>query len=467
MHKILMLAVLACWASAGKADGLKGKAERIVTAAAADYSKAVYIRDASADSHNGTIHYWTNAGDSYLGWRADAGTGDECRWQLIDCGTDAAGNCLYKVQHIASGLYVEGLRYITGDDPDKSDVVTPLVSDADAAHALTFEATGGNHYFISDATSDRANGYMGEGGKYNYAMCGNYGNVGGYWRDYTFEDVGYVQLACEWEIAPAPKGEELGTAPIPEGEEVYVALAPNWSNHGQYLWTSDGETAGLVHLDPQNPQAIDFAAAAFIKVPTDDPARFKFYHISSQRYLYGLNYIADSPESNPLEIYDGDPWDNRCVLTDNPDVAHALLIVDDYTYTTHTRTIDYAAKGWTVIKDPVAEEPGDACHYYGGEYGYCVYSLYKNTNYEFGGFGAVLCGPNLDFYSADPWIIRTRKEMAAHLGLPNIDSQIPVGIGTVVAPKIQTSRCCYDLAGRIAKPAPQTIVIENGKKVMR
>lgn len=282
--------------------------------------------------------------------------------------------------------------------------------------------------------------------------------------------------ACHAE-APAQMAtadENLETAPIPAGEEVYVTLAPNWSNHGQYLWTSDGETAGLVRFDAEHAQNIDFAAAAFIKVPTDDPSRFKFYHIGSRRYLYGLNYIAQSPDSDPLDIYDGDPWSNRCVLTADAEAAHALLIIDDYTYATHTRVIDYKEKGWTVIQDPVEDHPDDGCNYYGGEYGYCVYSLYKSTGYEQGGFGAVICGPNIDYYSADPWIIRTPQQLAAHLGLPSIDSQLPVGIELLTASPQEESSRTYDLSGRCLHPASQSMqkasssnfVIKGGRKVV-
>lgn len=258
------------------------------------------------------------------------------------------------------------------------------------------------------------------------------------------------------------------TAPIPEGEEVYVALAPNWSNYGQYLWTSDGETAGLVRFDAEHAQSIDFAAAAFVKVPTDDPTRFKFYHIGSRRYLYGLNYIAQSPDSDPLDIYDGDPWSNRCVLTADADAAHALQLIDDYTYTTHTRVIDYKAKGWTVILDPVEEHPDDGCHYYGGDYGYCVYSLYRSTGNELGGFGAVFCGPDFNYYSADPWIIRTPQQMAAHLGLDAIDSQLPVGVRSVSTSDEPSAAPAYDLSGRSARRSTAlsgSLIIEAGRKV--
>lgn len=273
-----------------------------------------------------------------------------------------------------------------------------------------------------------------------------------------------ILLALLAGTATAWADDSLDTAPIPDGQEVYVALAPNWSNHGQYLWTSDGLTAGLVHLDTADPAANDFAAAAFIMVPVDEEdALYKFYHIQSRRYLYGLNYIAKSPDADPLDIYDGDQWRNRCLLTADAERAHALILVDDYTYSTHTRVIDYKAKGWTVIMDPEVEEPGDGTHYYGGEYGYCVYSLYADTGYAFGGFGAVHCGPDYDFYSADPWIVRTPEEMAAHLGLPAIDSQLPSGIGSVIAPEAPAPR--YDLQGRPA--SAHGLTISAGRKEIR
>lgn len=281
--------------------------------------------------------------------------------------------------------------------------------------------------------------------------------------------------ACFCSIAPccaeavATTDENMATAQIPAGEEVYVTLAPNWSNYGQYLWTSDGETAGIVRFDAEHADNIDFAAAAFIKVPTDDPARFKFYHIASRRYLYGLNYIAQSPDSDPLDIYDGDPWSNRCVLTADAEAAHALLLIDDYTYSTHTRVIDYKAKGWTVIQDPVEDHPGDGCNYYGAEYGYCVYSLYRSTGNELGGFGAVICGPDYNYYSADPWIIRTPQELAAHLGLSSIDSQLPVGVRPASASEQASASAVYDLSGRNAKASaalPGTLMIDAGRKVL-
>lgn len=261
--------------------------------------------------------------------------------------------------------------------------------------------------------------------------------------------------------------DTLDTAPIPDGQEVYVSLAPNWSNYGQFLWRSDGVYADLVRFDAEHSDDIDFAAAAFIMVPVDEEdALYKFYHIQSRRYLYGLNYIANSPDSDPLDIYDGDPWANRCVMTADADRAHALNIVDDYTYTTHTRVIDYKAKGWVVIMDPEIEAPGDGTHYYGGEYGYCVYSLYTNTGRTEGGFGAVHCGPNYEYYSADPWIIRTPEEMAAHLGLDAIDSQLPSGIGSVVAPVAPVAPR-YDLQGRCTNAAPHALTISGGRKELR
>lgn len=437
----------------------------------ADFSNAVYIRDADANRHQGGIHYWCNASDTYLGYVFDGDDNDACRWNLVDAGKDADGNARYRVQHIASGLFVEGLKYITGNNSDESDVKTPLVANADDAHPLTFIQLENGHYFICDTELDAANGYQGSNGIYNYAMCGNYGNVGGYWREYDFgsDSYGLVTFACEWEVAPAPKAESLDKAPFPEnGEEIYIALAPNWSSHGQYLWTSDGATAVLAQLNTSNGRDNDFAAAAFLRVPTDEPNCYRIYHIQSQRYLYGLNFIADSPTSNPLDIYDGDPWDNKCVLTADVEKAHALRFVDNYTYTTRTKVIDYKAKGWTVIVDPVKEEPGDGCHYYGDEFGYCVYSLYKDSNYEKGGFGAAHCGPNIDYYSADPWIVRTPKEMAAHLGLPNLDSQIPVGINTVLASPNSGAKpsapCTYDLQGRRAASSASGLIIQDGIK---
>lgn len=275
-----------------------------------------------------------------------------------------------------------------------------------------------------------------------------------------------ILLALLAGTATAWADDTPNTAPIPAGQEVYVALAPNWCNYGQYLWTSDGETAGLVHFDAEHSADIDFAAAAFIMVPVDeDDALYKFYHIQSRRYLYGLNYIANSPDSDPLDIYDGDPWANRCVMTADAERAHALVLVDDYTYTTHTRIIDYKAKGWTVIMDPEVEEPDDGTHYYGGEWGYCVYSLYRSTGNTLGGFGAVHCGPNYEYYSADPWVIRTPEEMAAHLGLPAIDSQLPAGIGSVIAPASDNAR--YDLQGHRANGSLRGVTISGGRKEIR
>lgn len=438
----------------------------------ADFSRAVFIRDASTLTHGGAVHYWTNADDAYLGWTDDANPDDACRFELIPAGTDADGNARYKVRHIASGLYVEGLRYITNEAGDESDVRSPLVSDVDKAHALTFRLQDNGHYYICDTTLDRANGYNGENGKYNYAMCGNYGNVGGYWFDYTFENYGYVLFACDWEVVPAPKADDLDVAPIPDGQEVYVALIPGWSSHGQYLWTSDGVTAGITQLDTNAPADNDFAAAAFVMVPTDDPQQFKFFHIQSRRYLYGLNYIADSPTSDPNDIYDGDPWDNRCVMTSDEARAHALILDVDYTYTTRSgKVYDFRQRGWTAIKDPVVEHPGDGTHYYGGDYGYCVYMGYRSTNYTLGGFGSVLCGRDADYYSADPWIIRTPAQLAAHLGLKSIDSQIPTGIGTVLAPTaadgtapLDAAR--YDLQGRRVS-SPRGVTIHHGRKTVQ
>lgn len=441
----------------------------------ADFSNAVYIRDADANRHEGGIHYWCNSSDTYLGYMFHGEDNDDCRWNLIEAGTDADGNSLYRVKHIASGMYVEGLKYITGNNSDDSNVKSPLVANAENAHPLTFIQLENGHYYICDTHLDAADGYQGTNGIYNYAMCGNHGNVGGYWRDYDFGDdsYGFVTFACEWEVAPAPKADDLEKAPFPENcEEVYIALAPNWSSHGQYLWVSDGATASLVQINTTSPKENDFAAAAFLRVPTEEPDHYRLYHIQSQRYLYGLNFIADSPNSNPLDIYDGDPWDNKCVMTADADKAHALHFVYDYTYTTRTKVIDYKAKGWTVIVDPVEEDPGDGCHYYGADFGYCVYSVYKDTDYAKGGFGAALCGPNIDYYSADPWIVRTPKEMAKHLGLSNLDTQIPVGYQSVLAPR-STSESVYDIQGRAinsrtsssaVSTATPGIVIEAGKK---
>ena len=184
--------------------------------------------------------------------------------------------------------------------------------------------------------------------------------MGGYYRDYDYgtDSYGLVTFACEWEVAPAPKADDSDVTAIPEGEEVYIALIPGWINYGEYLWTSDGATAGLVHLDKEHPQRNDFAAAAFIKVPTARTNYFKLYHIQSRKYLYGLNFIADSPDNDPTNVNDGDPWDNRCVLTSDESKAHALRIDQNYKWTTESgsRTYDFKAKGWYVINDPVVEK---------------------------------------------------------------------------------------------------------------
>lgn len=466
MKKFLTLTLaLACSLATAWANVL---AEADETEVKPDFAKAVYIRDARLDSHEGGIHYWCNSDDAYLGYMFNGDNLDECRWQLVPEGNDADGNERYRVLHIASGLYVEGLRYITDGDDGESDVLSPLTDSYEKAHPLTFIKLDNGHYYICDTYQDEAHGYHGGTGLYNYAMCGNYGNVGGYWREYDFgeDSYGQVVFACEWEVAPAPKSDALDTAPIPDGEEIYIALTPNWSNYGEYLWTSDGSTAGLVHIDRNNPNALDFSAAAFLRVPTDEPGFYKLYHIKSQRYLYGLNYIADSPDADPTNIYDGDPWDNRCVLTSDAEKAHALHFIDDFVYARRSGSVyDYKARGWTAIQDPVVEAPGDGCHYYGGNFGYCVYSLYKNTNYELGGFGAAFCGDTYEYYSPDPWKVRTPKEFATHLGIGNIDSQIPVGINTVIAPCPASGS--YDLSGRPTSNSHHGITITADRKSLR
>lgn len=437
-----------------------------------DFSKSVYIRDASTTSH-GSIHYWTNTKDTYLGWTTEGMDDDACRWNLIPAGEDSNGNALYYVQHTASGLFVEGLKFITDEDPDESNVLTPLVATASEAHSLTFIALDNGHYYICDTHADEANGYRGGDGYYNYAMCGNYENVGGYYRDYDYgaDSYGLVTFACEWEVAPAPKGDDSDVTAIPEGEEVYIALIPGWINYGEYLWTSDGGTAGLVHLDKERPQRNDFAAAAFIKVPTTRTNYFKLYHIQSRKYLYGLNFIADSPDNDPTNVNDGDPWDNRCVLTSDESKAHALRIDQNYKWTTESgsRTYDFKAKGWYVINDPVVEKnPGDGCHYYGTKYGYCVFMLYPESGYQIGGFGAMYC-PSQGGYMPDPWIIRTPHEMSEYLNIPEIPSMIPEGIERQQATTAGQQATTYDLQGRHvlnASSCSHGLYIQSGKKIL-
>lgn len=429
----------------------------------------VYIRDVAANVH-GNIHYWCNASNSFLGWTTEGMGSTDCQFCLVPDGQDNDGNELYYVQHEESGLYVKGLNFLTTpQNPDDSDQRSPLVGSKSEAHALTFEQLPDGNYLISDRVDD-GNGYHGGDGYYNYAMCGNHGNVGGYYRDFDFGDgTGLYTFACEWEVVPALNGDDLGQADIPSGEEVYVCLIPNWSNHGEYIWTSDGTCVSLIRLNKEQPTANDFAAAAFIKVPTDVPDRYKLFHIQSQRYLYGLNYIADSKSADPTDIYDGDPWDNQCITTDDADKAHALIINHDYSWTTYSglRTYNFAERGWWVIKDPVVENNHDGCHYYGGEYGYCVYMTYSNTGYERGGIGSVFCS-SPGGYMADPWAIRTPQELADYLGLAEIPSQLPTGVTSLPAASTAPKPAgVYDLQGRPAAASHHGISIEASRKVMR
>lgn len=439
-----------------------------------DQLTPVYIRDAATNQHNG-IHYWCSAADNSLGYTFDGQGNADCRFFLVDAGADAAGHPRYFVRHEASGLYVKGLKFLTtNDSPDDSNQFSPLVASRTEAHALTFEEQPDGNYLISDR-NEEAGGYFGADGYYNYAMCGNHGNVGGYYRDYDFgpDGGGLYTFACSWEIVPAVSGDDLGQADFPQGEEVYICLIPRWSSHGEYLWTSDGTWVSLVRLDKDQPTNNDFAAAAFIKVPTEQPDRYKLFHIQSRRYLYGLNYIADNKNADPTDIYDGDPWDNQSILTDQADRAHALIINHDYSWTSYSgrTTYDFADRGWWVIKDPVAENNHDGCHYYGGEYGYCVYMAYANTSYELGGIGAVYCS-SPGGYMADPWAIRTPHEFADYLGLPDIPSQIPVGIRTPAVPdagsttnSLHRMAAGYDLQGRTTTSAGTPKLYISGGKV--
>ena len=255
---------------------------------------------------------------------------------------------------------------------------------------------------------------------------------------------------------------------------IAVGMATNMPTHN-LCEVIDGCVACI-----DNPDITVEELMHYIKGP-DFPTGAAIYGLSGVREAYetgrgrivirAKTEIETTPTHDKIIVNDGDPWDNRCVLTSDESKAHALRIDQNYKWTTESgsRTYDFKAKGWYVINDPVVEKtPGDGCHYYGTKYGYCVFMLYPESGYQIGGFGAMYC-PSQGGYMADPWIIRTPHEMSEYLNIPEIPSMIPEGIErqqTTIAGQQATT---YDLQGRHvlnASSRSHGLYIQGGKKIL-